>query len=163
MQCVNPNRLPTPHGIRQTPQAICSDPVLSKAISISALLFGPHVTSSHLTWAGICALSVFCSVSMMTPGVVLAKDEVCRSVAGLAIPAWLAPVLTSDPFPKARMAFSGTEKWQRSCAEKDTNGSLTQHHCSHHLRDEQNKFPISHLLQFPFLVALCDVIGNFYN
>lgn len=46
---------------------------------------------------------------METPGAVVAKCGLWLSVAGLGIPGWLAPVFTSDPFPKAWMAFSGTQ------------------------------------------------------
>lgn len=42
------------------------------------------------------------------------------SVAGLGIPACPAPVFTSDPFPKARMAFSRRKERQK----KDVSGSL---------------------------------------
>lgn len=56
---------------------------------------------------------MFCSVSMEMPGAVVAKCGLWFSVAGLGIPGWLAPVFTSDPFPKARMAFSRTQEQQR--------------------------------------------------
>lgn len=46
---------------------------------------------------------------METPGAVVAKCGLWLSVAGLGIPGWLALVFTSDPFPKAWMAFSGTQ------------------------------------------------------
>ena len=77
-----------------------------------------------LTWAGICALGVFCSVSTTAPGPVLVAGwALWLSVAGLGAPGCSAPVLTSDPFPKARMAFSRTQEEERRCDEKASTGS----------------------------------------
>lgn len=71
-----------------------------------------HIFSlpSRLTWVGICARRMFCSVSIEMPGAVVAKCGLRLSVAGLGTPGWLAPVFTSDPFPKAWIAFSGTKE-----------------------------------------------------
>lgn len=64
----------------------------------------------RLTWVGICALKMFCSVSMTMPGAVVAKCGLWLSATGLGTPGWLALVLTSEPFPKAWIAFSRRQK-----------------------------------------------------
>lgn len=81
-------------------------PKLHFSISASHVFVFFSLPLSCLTWVGICARRMLCSVSMETPGGVVAKNGLWLSVAGLGIPGWLAPVFTSDPFPKARMAFS---------------------------------------------------------
>ena len=110
-----------PRRLKQTPRVICScvtqfrvRPSPLVPLSLKKVVHHIFNLPFRLTWVGICALRMFCSVSMETPGVVVvARCGLWLSVAGLGIPGWLAPVFTSDPFPKARMAFSGGWEEQR--------------------------------------------------
>lgn len=129
---VNPTRLLLSRRIKQTPRVISGTatqfwvrPSPLVPLCLEKVVHHILVLPSRLTWVGICALKMFCSVSMETPGAVVAKCGLWLSVAGLGIPGWLAPVFTSDPFPKAWMAFSGTQG-----AAGTINGK-TSHQLSH--------------------------------
>lgn len=52
---------------------------------------------------------MFCSGSAISPAVPVGGCGFWRSVTGVDVPGWPAPVFTSDPLPKAWMAFSGRQ------------------------------------------------------
>lgn len=62
---------------------------------------------------------MFCSASGTAPAVLVVSCGLWRSLAGVEVAGWAAPVFTSDPFPKAWMAFSGGQKEELRSADED--------------------------------------------